>query len=396
MIACVSEPRLGLTAAILASGLADPDGPAAVAPGEGGPRVIGELNRAGERAGLRSGMDVGTALEVCPTLELLPPDPTGLEAAWEIVLVSLEGIGAELEAERVGEAFFYLTPLVAMHGGLEGLVEAIFRALGGRARLGIGPTRLAALTSLSESREQLEPVPAEGLQRHLDRLPVGTLRGRVGSEEIFDTLDRLGIETLGGFRALPHDAVADRFGAAGMEILRVADGEEPPLRARKQGEVIEVHLDLEAVDGGDRLPAAIELAAGLVASRLEADGLFARCLRLEVRLETGGSLGRELVPRLPTRSASTISLLARGKFDLLPSVASSLVLKVPETTGSLPGQENLFDDPVVGRRKRLAEAARQVGVAVDGQALLRVVETDPESRLPERRVVMVPLVEIES
>ena len=63
---------------------------------------------------------------------------------------------------------------------------------------------------------------------------------------------------------------------------------------------------------------------------------------------------------------------------------------------NLPGRENLFDDPGVGRMKRLAEAARQVGVAVDGQALLRVVETDPESRLPERRVVMVPLVEIGS
>ena len=396
MVVCACEPELGLTAAILASGLPTPAGPAAVAPGDGSPRVIGEVNQAGERVGLRSGMEVGTALEACPTLELLPPDPAGLATVWEEVLSRLEGIGAEVESERAGEAFFDPTPLITMHGGLEGLMAETFRALDGRAKVGIGPTRLAAITCLARLPEHLEPVSLNGLQRHLDELPVGVLRGRAGNEGMFEILDRLGIRTLGRFRELSPGAVADRFGPEGLEALRVAGGTEPPLRTRRQSESIEARLDLESVNGGDRLPAAIELAAGMVASRLEAAGLFARSLRLEVTLETGGSLGRELLPRVPTRSASTIALLAKGKFELLPSVASSLVLKVPEVTRELPGRENLFDDPSVGRRKRLAEAARQVGVAVNGQALLRVVETDPESRLPERRVVMVPLVELES
>ena len=396
MVASVCEPRLGLTAAILASGLPRPTGPAAVAPAEGGPRVIGEVNRAAGRLGIRPGMEVGTALEACPTLELLPPDPAGLEAAWETVLEALEGIGAEVEVPEAGEAFFDPAPLIAMHGSLEGLAGSLFRTLEGRAKVGIGPTRLAAITSLSRSPEGLEPVDEDDLHRHLDRLPVGILRGRVRAEGMFETLDRLGIRTLGQFRELPAGSIADRFGDEGLEALRIASGVEPPLRTRKQRDPVEVRLDLEAVDGGDRLPAAIELAAGMIASRLERAGLFARSLRLEVVLETGGSLGRELVPRLPTRSASTIALLARGKFELLPSMVRSLLLKAPEVTRETPGQENLFDDPSAGRRRRLAEAARQVGVAVSGQALLRVVETDPESRLPERRVVMVPLVELDS
>lgn len=395
MVACVCEPRLGLAAAILASGLPSPSGPAAVAPEDGGPRLIGEVNPAGERLGLRPGMEVGTALEACPALELLPPDPAGLEIVWEEVLARLEGIGAEMEAERAGEAFFDPAPLVAMHGSLEILVAEAFRALDGRARLGIGPTRLAAITSLADSPERLEPIPSGDLQRHLDGLSVGVLRGRVGSESMFEVLDRVGVRTLGRFRELDPGAVADRFGSEGLEALRVASGVEPALKTRRQSEPIEVRLDLEALNGGDRLPAAIELVTGMMASRLEAAGLFARALRLEVTLETGGSLGRDLVPRAPTRSASTIALLARGKFELLPSLASSLVLKAPEVTRELPGQENLFEDPSVGRRRRLAEAARQVGVAVNGQALLRVIETDPDSRLPERRVVMVPLVEVE-
>ena len=396
MVASVCEPRLGLTAAILASGLPRPTGPAAVAPAEGGPRVIGEVNRAAGKVGVRSGMEVGTALEACPTLELLPPDPAGLEAAWETVLEALEGIGAEVEVPRAGEAFFDPAPLVAMYGSLEGLVENLFRVLDGRAKVGIGPTRLTAITSLSRFPEGLDPVDEGNLQRHLDRLPVGILRGRVQAEGMFETLDRLGIRTLGQFRELPTGSVADRFGKTGLEALRIANGVEPPLKTREQRDPIEVRLDLEAVDGGDRLPAAIELAAGMIASRLEGASLFARSLRLEVVLEAGGSLGRELVPRQPTRSASTIALLARDKFELLPSMVRSLLLKVHQATREMPGQENLFEDPSADRRKRLAEAARQVGIAVSDQALLRVVETDPESRLPERRVVMVPLVELES
>lgn len=396
MIVSVCEPRLGLTAAIHASGLPRFTGPAAVAPAEGGPRVIGEVNRAAGKLGIRSGMEVGTALEACPTLKLLPPDPVGLEAAWETVLEALEGIGAEVEAPRAGEAFFDPAPLIAMYGSLEELVGNLFQALEGRAKVGIGPTRLAAITSLSHSPTGLQPVDEGDLHRHLDRLPIEILRGRIRAEGMFEILERLGIRTVGQFRRLPTGSVADRFGEEGLGALRIANGVEPPLNTREQRNPVEVRLDLEAVDGGDRLPAAIELAAGMIASRLERAGLFARSLWLEAILETGGSLGRELVPRQPTRSASTIALLARGKFESVPSMVQSLLLKVHETAWEMPDQENLFDDPSAERRKRLAEAARQVGVAVNGQALLRVIEADPESRLPERRVVMVPLVELES
>ena len=82
MVICVCDPLLGLRAATQASELPDPRGPAAVAPLEGGTRAIGEVNAMAERVGLRPGMDVGTALEICPHLELLPPDPAGMSGVW--------------------------------------------------------------------------------------------------------------------------------------------------------------------------------------------------------------------------------------------------------------------------------------------------------------------------
>ncbi|MFZ9669730.1 MAG: hypothetical protein ACO3CR_07770 [Solirubrobacterales bacterium] len=394
MVICACDPSLGLRAAVQASGLPDPRGPAAVAPLEKGAPAIGGVNPPAERAGVRSGMDVGTALEICPRLELFPPDPAGMVGVWDLVICALEGIGAEVEVERPGKAFFDPTPILGIHGGLDGLVRESFRAVRGRAMLGIGPSRLAAMNALAPCPETLEPVSAEALGSHLDQLPIRRLQEHLGESpgaDLFGTLDRLGISTLGGFRGLETAAVADRFGQFGLEALRIAQGVEPPLVPRSAQSGIEIHLDLESIGGGERLPVALDLACRMISSRLGEADLFARNLSVAVVLDSGGSLFREFVPRAPTRSARTFSLLTRDAFGPLHSPVLSLTLGAPRTTGDGPRQEDLFGDPSANRRKRLAEAAKQVGVAVGEGTLMRVVEADPDSRLPERRVVMVPL-----
>lgn len=396
MLICAYGPRLALDAAILASGMPVIDGPAAVAPPEGTYGQIGDVNRPARRSGVRPGMDIGTALEACPSLLLLPEDPARMTAAWEDILTSLEGIGAAIESDRPGEAFFRAEPLAAMYGGDQAILRKVFLAVNGRALVGAGPTRLAAMTSVSPTVQGLRVITPADLEGHLEDLPVELLRGRISGaveSRMFETLERLGVRTLGRLKCLPPESMADRFGEPGLEALRVASGIEDPLHPRRPRSAVEVSLDLESVDGGDRLPAALDLICGMLASRLERKGLLARCLKLEVSLEAGGSLVRELVPRIPTRSSAIISLLVRGAIGTLPSLANVVSLRAPETTPALPGQDDLFGDPANDRRKRITEAARQVGVAVGDDALLRVVETDPASRLPERRVLMVPVTE---
>jgi protein ImuB len=45
------------------------------------------------------------------------------------------------------------------------------------------------------------------------------------------------------------------------------------------------------------------------------------------------------------------------------------------------------------RRKRLREALRQTRAAAGPESLLRVLEVDPGSRVPERRIVLTPFPE---
>ena len=60
---------------------------------------------------------LGEALARCPELVLVDPDPERAESAWEELLAKLEGIGAAVESERAGEAFFEADGLAACGAG---------------------------------------------------------------------------------------------------------------------------------------------------------------------------------------------------------------------------------------------------------------------------------------
>ena len=53
-------------------------------------------------------------------------------------------------------------------------------------------------------------------------------------------------------------------------------------------------------------------------------------------------------------------------------------------------QRALLDDPTAARAARLREAIRQTRAVAGPDAALRVLEVDPDSRFPERRMVLAP------
>ena len=50
-------------------------------------------------------------------MRLIPPDPEGVRSLWNGVLDRLEAIGAEVESDRAGAAYFESTGLHGLHGG---------------------------------------------------------------------------------------------------------------------------------------------------------------------------------------------------------------------------------------------------------------------------------------
>ncbi len=115
MVVCVHLPRFEL---LVAAGEGSRVGsqtlrgrPLAVAPfaGKGaaaGTAGVGEVSQAAEASGVRRGMALGEALARCPELVLLPADPVKVAERWEAALQALEAIGAAVEPERPGLAYF--------------------------------------------------------------------------------------------------------------------------------------------------------------------------------------------------------------------------------------------------------------------------------------------------
>jgi len=339
---------------------------------------------------------VGEALARCPELRLVPPDPDTVRVRWSGVLDRLERIGAAPESDRAGEVHFEADGLHGIHGGhLEGVLTAARRALGRRDGPGAGPSRFAAYAAALRTRPRGGPqiVPAGAVRAFLAPLEVGTLRVRPELAELPELLERLGVRTLGELAALPAAAVAERFGPPGMLALDLAHGRDTPLAPRRPPEPVAERLDLPEAASGRQLERALELLVARVLARSERRGRTLRALALSARFVEGGTWRAQATLRQASADPERLALALAPRLAELPAPAESLGVEVEAFGPPAHDQERLVHDEgsaAVERRARLGEAVRHVRTVAGEGAALRALEVDPDSRVPERRVVLAP------
>jgi nucleotidyltransferase/DNA polymerase involved in DNA repair len=404
MIACILIPRFSLRVACPEQF----DEPVALAPLPGSRQAIGEVSRAAEAAGLHPGMALGEALARCPSLRLVAADPARAAELWDALLGRIEGIGAAVESARPGEAFFAVEGLRRLHGGeVAGVLAAAREAAGTPVRIAVAPNRFAAL--LAAGRGSRLPrdlsgsggealVPLRALRRFLDPLPVRALRGRLGhgepeEGELLGALGRLGIGTLGKLAALDTDQIADRFGSLGLEALGLARGEDTPLRPRESRPELVAEIELPDGTAGPQLDRALDLLVDRLLADPGREGRTVLTLRLSARIEGGGSWSVEQGLGRPADSAHSIGALLSPRLGELPGPASALRLRAIALGAPLADQLELGGGGRGRRRERLARAVREVRALAGTEALLKVIDVDPRSRVPERRMLLGPLPE---
>jgi protein ImuB len=395
MIVGVLHPRFALLAALGEERRALVSEPVALAPEAGRRQVVGEVSPAAEAFGVVAGMRVGEALARCPELRLVPPDPEGVRRRWNEALDLLESIGAAVESDRPGEAFFDSKGLRGIHGGhLEGVLAATRRALGGRGRLGAGPSRFTAYAAALRARPRraAEIVPAGAARAFLAPLPVGLLRSRTELEGLPETLERLGVHTLGRLAALPAPALSERFGHAGLLALDLAQGRDTPLAPRRPPEPVAEGLALPEAASGIQLERALELLVARLLARPERRGRTLRSAALSARFVEDGTWRARVTLRRPSADPGRLRLVLGSKLAELPAPAEWLGVEVEAFGPPVGHQEPLIEErgSEADRRARIAEAVRQARQAAGYEAALRVLEIDPGSRLPERRAALVP------
>jgi protein ImuB len=389
MIACVLIPRFEL--AVAAGGLEPLAGRAVAIAPEVGSGPIGEVSGAAQAFGVRSGMALGEALARCPTLELLGADPVAVAAAWERTLRTLETIGAGVEPARPGLACFSLDGLRGLHGGSDELVlVAARRALDRPARLAAAPTRFCALAGALATRPRRTLIVREGAREHRAPRPLALLRSRERTAPLVDSLERLGIATLGELAGFPRASLADRFGAAGIEAHRLACGEDDPPRPRRIETPLRESLELPEATGGPALERALVLLIDRLLARPERRGRTLRAATLAARLVDGGSWSSGVTFREALAQPERMRLALLPRLQSLPSPASVLTLAAERFGPPAGEQRALLDQAGQDRRARLREALQQMRSAAGADAALRIHCLELDSRVPERRVMLTP------
>lgn len=170
---------------------------------------------------------------------------------------------------------------------------------GGSAVVGVASGRFAAeLAAVALEGDPGVLVPAPGVRivetgstaAFLDPLPVAC----AVDEDLAETLEGLGVRTLGAFAALPESAVVQRFGGSALAPHRRARGLgepraaelPPPLLVRDLSVAFELEPPLEAVD---RLAFACAPHAERFANGLQGQGLVCTELRIELLDDDAGA-----------------------------------------------------------------------------------------------------------
>ena len=392
MVVCVLIPRFALLAA-LGDRRALVSEPVALAPEAGREQMVGEVSAPAEAFGVVAGMRMGEALSRCPGLRLVPPDPEGVRRLWHEVLDRIERIGGAPESERSGAAFFEADGLHGIHGGdLGGVLSATRRALGRSARMGAGPSRFCAYSAALQARPRRAPVVIDrDPARFLAPLPATLLRSRPELQGLPDVLERLGIRTLGELAALPSRAVAERFGHPGLLALDLARGRDTPLEPRRPPEPVSERIELPEAVSGQQLEHALELLIAWVLSRRERRGRSLRAVAVSARFVAGGTWREAITLRSASADPQRIRLALAARLGELPAPAESLSLEVVAFGPPATDQGRLLDEEGAARRVRLGEAVRQARQAVGEGAAMRILDLDPNLRVPERRSVLAPL-----
>jgi protein ImuB len=404
MVVCALFPRFQLAVAVengQRSGGTAPEGvrsellrtPAALAPEPGGVQQVGEVSLAAEAFGIHPGMRLGEALARCPQLVLVPPDPAGVADSWERLLVRLESMGAAVEPERPGLVCFDAQGLLRLHGGIEGVLAAARRALRVPARYGVAPSRFAAVAAATRARVRRPEMVSGGraqARAFLAPLPVALLRARPALADIPVALERLGVKTLGELAALPAAALADRFGTAGLTAHELASGGDGALRPRPPSEFLRESLELPEAVSGIQLERGLGLLIDRLLARRERRGRTLRAVVLSAVLVERGTWREQVVFREALADPVRMRLALSPRLALMPAPAEVLRLSVERYGPPASDQRGLLEEPAAARAARLREAIRQARSVAGPEAAMRVLEVDPDSRVPERRAVLAP------
>jgi len=302
--------------------------------GEWGKRVVA-CSEAALAAGVRAGMTVRNAEQICPSALFAEPRPEAAERLRERLAAALYDLAPTVEVRVEGIAWIGLEGLP---GGLKGEAVREMRrrlrsAAGADPRLGLAPGPFAARLAAKRARPG-RVLRVEDAAAFLAPLPITELELE---PELEERLDLLGLRTLGQVAAIGPRRLESQLGRPGRRAVLLARGEEPdPLDPWRPPRCLHARRSLEPpVDDREALLFVTRALCSDLAAELGLRGAGAKRVRMKLGIEGAPPTlieERTSLVRHPLSSTAELFGLASAWLrDWQPAgPVDEVVLEVPE------------------------------------------------------------------
>lgn len=363
--------------------------PAAVVDRDKAQGMLLWVNEAARGQRIQPGMRYATALSLTHELRAGTVEATEIETARRQILASLQGFSAGVEPAPDEPGVFWLdaSGLARLYPSLTVWSQCIREKLREQelhATVAVGFTRFGSY-ALARASTGVIVCPNEQVERErAGTVPLDRLDLPPGTRE---TLDKLGVRTVGRFIDLPTPGIRRRFGEEAARLHALATGEAfAPLQPMIEAEPLTIDHVLDNPESDrDRLLALIgqDLAELIPELRQRREAI--RAIELVLRFDDAPERTDRLQPARVTEQGERILELVRLRLEGQPLPAGVTGIQISlETVRPRPGQTELFAGD--GRRDLVAAARSLARVRAElGDRAIRFAEVI-EAHLPEARV----------
>lgn len=313
--------------------------------------VIAAASYAAREYGVHSAMPTARALELCPSLVLLPADFEKYTATSRQIMAIFQRYTPLVEPLSLDEAFLDVAGCERLHGDAVQIGGAIrrdiLRETGLVASIGVAPTKfLAKLASDLDKPDGFRVIQPGEIRTVLDPLPVSKIFG-VGRRTA-KRLESLGVHTVGDLAGRTREEALREFGATGAWIHDLAQGIDhrrvTPRRAEKSHGMERTFAE----DVADREVLRLFLYEFCeeVAFDLRNRGLRGRTVSIKARFSDFKTITRSRTLDHATNLGARIYATARELLERVPERPLRLLgvqLSSLEDVRA-PVQETLFDE----------------------------------------------------
>jgi len=340
--------------------------------------------------GVRSAMPMFKARRLCPEAVVIRPNFPKYRVESRRIMAAMRDLTPLVEPLSLDEAWLDLSGTERLHSGPPAVVLArlqgrIEREVGLAVSIGLAPSKfLAKIASDLDKPRGYAVIGAAEAESLLAPKPVSILPG--AGPVFARSLARAGFATVGDLARADPRELAQRFGASGLRLAKLAHGRDErrvdPTSPRKSVSA-ETTFDEDIasiVQLEDRLWPLCET----VARRIRAAAIGGRVVTLKLRLTDFHIVTRRRSLASPTQTAKTLFSAARALLrEESDGTAYRLIgVGLSELEEAAGGDDDLFGRPdsraLIGEqvadalRERFGDAVLVSGRSLDGGAKRRL------------------------